>query len=308
MIRSASNNKKWKNKKLNNKNKNSKVKFKTVIEFIGVITAIVSTFSFVSVFFQKYMNFGRCFYFDFDMNYYDFSLTTESIFVFVFTFIAGILGVTLSSIQNTVWNTLDSFIKSHKIRKIKSIIIKLIVVILMLALVAFIIVHMTIMLIPSMDYRKIFGGLICFFYVTTFVLLRGFDLKSKKAMFIAFAIICISLVITIACAKISEDYNSAKDQREFPIIFEGQKTYVVISEGKEEYSAYQCVITDDKLMILVDVHKYFDIQCTKTIPVEFKDVEKKDLKPIPSEKVEKYLKDEYNLSQPYEIEYYNENI
>jgi hypothetical protein len=75
---------------------------------------IIGAFSLLLVFLEKYMSFERCFYFDFDMNYFDFSLSTESLFVFIIAFIAGILGVVWSVIQNKIWNIFESKIINVK--------------------------------------------------------------------------------------------------------------------------------------------------------------------------------------------------
>lgn len=62
---------------------------------------------------------------------------------------------------------------------------------------------------------------------------------------------------------------------------EGEKEYyVVISQGKERYSAYKCLLlcneNEGVLDIITDVHKYFDIDGTETIPVEFEKINFKE--------------------------------
>lgn len=270
---------------------NKIIDIKEITEIFGCITAIISAFSLIIVFLQKYISFGRCFYFDFDINYYDFSFSAKSMFTFIITFIAGIIGVIWGVLQNTSWNLLE---KINIINKTKMIIIKLITSFLIIIVTVITTFYFSILLIPQKDYEALFVLLVFISDLIMIQILRSLKIKSKKATIITVLIVGIALIVLFSCCAMKMDYDKAENQRVFPIILENKSSYVVISQSKEKYSAYECIIKGDTLNLFTDSHKFFNIDSTKTTPVEFEKVERVNHKPIPSSKFEEAIMQQHN--------------
>ena len=100
----------------------------------------------------------------------------------------------------------------------------------------------------------------------------GKEIPLKKAI-IGIIICIIAFVIIYAGPLMRDEYKSAENQKEFLIITEEVNSesndYVVISEGKTQYSAYLCVLEYEEntsiLKIIIDQHKYFDIDSVETM-------------------------------------------
>jgi len=101
-----------------------------------------------------------------------------------------------------------------------------------------------------------------------------------KEKIIIWSVAALSIILVFfASLSMRYEYKQAMEQKTFPIITEnGGERYVVISQSKEEYSAYLCEFKTenekDVLIIRKDAHKYFNISDTKIIKVEFDKVER----------------------------------
>lgn len=93
------------------------------------------------------------------------------------------------------------------------------------------------------------------------------------------------MILFFASLSMRYEYKQASEQKVFPIITENKnECYVVINQNKENYSAYLCEFKmeneKDVLIIRTDIHKYFRINDTKIIKIEFNKVERLSTNPL----------------------------
>ncbi|QSX05695.1 hypothetical protein JYG23_13670 [Sedimentibacter sp. zth1] len=151
-----------------------------------------------------------------------------------------------------------------------------------------IIVFLSKYFIPEKRLAIQFTIMITMFSMVIYVLIYCFQMDVDNKGILKNILIIISILlflITPICMKM--EYDNAKNQNVFSIIEENfdecKQFYVVISEGKEKYSAYLCKLNKDNegiLTIITDVHKSFDINDTKTIIVEFNEIKRAKTKPL----------------------------
>lgn len=239
-----------------------------VAEIAGCITALVGASSLLYAFLIQYIGMGRCLYFDFDMDYFDFSLSNTSLFMFVFGLIAGaigvVLGVTHYMLLSKFCKFIDSIAKKHKL------IINFFVASLMV-IVSAIITYLCAHAILPVAYANMFFSLVILVDWGVFGILQMLwvNLINGRRISAALLISYTLVTIVIAASLMNTEYQDAVKQKVFPIIDQNEIPYVVISEGKKDYSAYQCKIEDNSLCIITDKHKYFSINNTDTTMVEF---------------------------------------
>ncbi len=261
-------------------NKNEEFSLTKIIEGIGLFTAAIAVLSVVSAIIYRYISLGRCLYFDFDIDHYDFSLSNTSTLVFLLSVITGIVAGFLSLLAYILLNKLLMYVN----RKLFKVIISMIICILYILFTIFI----TRFFIPEERIAFIFWFMLLVFTIITSAIILIFNINKwkRKIIYSSAVIIMMLLVIAPICMRIQ--YEEAKDQKTFPIIVEkidGETNYyVVISEGKEKYSSYLCKMQEESgngvLYIIIDVHKYFNVNDTRTTKVEFQEVKRNITTPL----------------------------
>lgn len=261
-------------------NKNDDFGFTKTSGMIGLLATAITVLSVVITTLYKYISLGRCLYFDFDLDYYDFTLSNSLALVFLLSVIVGIIAGILSLLGYTLCNILLKYMN----KKIYKIIIFVVICISYIFLTRFIIM----LFIPEEKLTYQFWFMLLFFSVIISSIIWMFEnfIVKKKIVYLSALIIAVLIIIAAICMRI--EYDEAKNQRTFPIITENVdgklKYYVVISKGKEKYSSYLCIIKEEEgvgeLHIVTDVHKYFDINDTETIKVEFQEVKRYETTPL----------------------------
>ncbi len=255
-----------------NNYKNSLIKLS---EFLGLFAAIIAFISVISTLLIKYISFGRCLYFDFDLNYYDFSLSNTSLIIFILCIISSIIASILSVFISSIWIKFSAIIDKKNHKKL----CKCIFIIIIVVLSVFFIYALSYMCFPNKELVYLFTATTTMFSITIYSIVYNIKQNIDKNKNIKLTLIIsfiISMFLTVIMMKYN--YDEGKEQLVFPIIVEEIDNeiyyYVVISEGKM-YSAYWCNIdyTTDTLTIKKNYHKYFDIIETTAIPVYFKEIE-----------------------------------
>lgn len=258
-------------------------------KYVACFTALIAIVSVIGASLIKAISFGRCLYFDFDMDYYEFSLSKSIVYVFVITLVC----VLIALIQSVILRIVYYFIKRKLEAKsrAKKIVLKLVASFILIVLEIIITCWLWKLLFPDRQqavYLATITLLLCF-TIYCFIYMIWGEIDKRNIMKIILIIPIISLLIfTLGFAGL--EYEKAEEQKEFPIITYNQEHYVVISEGKTRYSAYKCKIEDEVLLIITDQHKYFDIDSTDTVIVEFIDKKPKKQESIsPVEFLEKAI-------------------
>lgn len=245
--------------------------FSKLKEILGIFSAIIAIITIVGSVLLKYISIGRYLYFDFDLDYCDFTITNTLILIFVFAVIATIISGSISFITYRVWKVIS---KCYK-RKIYKMIIGVVLVIFNV-IIYIIIAELTI---PEDNLSTLFSVSLCILAVTSYAIIYQLD-GGVKNYFKIFITISVLIILTTTISLITMEYDKAKNQTSFSIIIEEQdgeeNYYVVINKGKEKYSAYLCDIVEENnvLKIVINEHKYFSIENTKTYNVTFDCVER----------------------------------
>lgn len=280
----------------NEKNRNNKLKVYSpqdeksrltkLIELIGFITAMIALCSIILTVVIKYISLGRCLFFDFDLDYYDFSILNTSKYLYILSIIAGIISIVMSFILYEIWNFLLSFIYKSKFKKKK--IWKCIAAFILFIIVIFFNILLSFYFIPEKYSARYFCLLIfiCSYAITSFLLIQDVKISVIKDKIIVWSIGIFSfMILFFASLSMRYEYKQASEQKVFPIIIENNnECYVVINQNKENYSAYLCEFKieneKDVLIIRTDIHKYFRINDTKIIKIEFNKVERLSTNPL----------------------------
>jgi len=259
-----------------------KIKIKKITEVIGFFSANIGLLSIISSVVSKYISIGRCWYFDFDLDYYDFSLSNTSKLIFYISVVAGIISGFVSMLIYTVWKRITPYFeKKIGYKKCINIIIALIILFISFIIIIAIILFL---FIPVFEMIKLICLLVFVFSIITFFIIYLNDpIDEKKKIALPLSAIAFIILFVIALSMRAE-YDNAKNQRIFPIIVESAdenlEYYVVISTGKEKYSAYLCEIREEKgknvLHIITDKHKYFNINDTDTVRMQFQEIKRKE--------------------------------
>lgn len=249
-------------------------------ELIGFITAIIALCSIIITIVTKYISLGRCLFFDFDLDYYDFSILNTSKYLFILSIVAGIISIIMSFIFCAIWNLSISLINKRKFKKrfpwnwLTGLIL-IIIFIFLSILISFYFIPEN----YSATYFCIII-LVCSYAISSFLLFQDFKIDVIKEKIIIWSVAAFSIILVFfASLCMRYEYKQAMEQKTFPIITEnGGERYVVISQSKEKYSAYLCEFETenekDVLIIRKDAHKYFKISDTKIIKVKFDKVER----------------------------------
>lgn len=248
-------------------------------ELIGFITATIALCSIIITIISKYISLGRCLFFDFDFNYYDFSIMNTGKYMFILSVVAGIISIIMSFIFCAIWNLSISFINKRKFKKrfpwnwLAGL--SLIIIFIFLSII------LSFYFIPEFLSSTYFCIiiLVCSYAISSFLLFQDLRIDVIKEKIIIWSVAALSKLVFFASLSMRYEYKQAMEQKTFPIITEnGGERYVVISQSKEEYSAYLCEFKaeneKDVLIIRKDAHKYFNISDTKIIKVEFDKVER----------------------------------
>lgn len=265
----------------------AKSQFAKATECIGFFAASIALLSVLSTVATKYISLGRCFWFDFDLDYYDFSLSGSTCAIMIYSVAIGLISSVISTAQYLAWHGIQKMQQKRQEKKPfsrrKAFLYKAISVLLLV--IALLIVVMTICLffVPNPKIAAQYSTTIILLSEVLYIYINLFQPNAKKSNFIKIVgIIAAAVIIILIQSSFQRQYDSAKSQTTFPIITdvstENTQYYVVISQGKEQYSAYLCTFDQadglDALKIVTDVHKYFSINDTKTLPVQFKTVKK----------------------------------
>lgn len=238
---------------------------------------------------MKYISIGRYLYFEFDLDYCEFSLTNTVVLMFVFAVIATIISGITSFITNRLWGV----VSKHYKKKVQKVITGIALVV--VNIVFYIIISQ--LLIPEDNLSAIFFAVLCILAITSYVFINYFDNGLiKNNYFKLVSGIAVVIILIAAVSLMRTEYINAKDQTTFPLIIEEKGAdryyYVVINKGKEMYSAYLCEVVEDTqtLNIIINEHKYFPINNTKTYSVAFASVER-------------YIRNDLSVSDFLEMDY-----
>ncbi len=264
----------FKTKKTDNENKHKSSQEKMAVEMLGkyiaCFSALCTIISLLGIGFLKFISLGRCMYFQFDIEYYDFSLSNLSTFIFIFFLACSFISLLQSIIINRFYRKIKDFLKKH----CDSFVLNVLLIILLFIFDAFATFYFYKLTIPDEYLADNAAGLsvaFCIFISFITYSICGGDI-SKKTRKISI-IIAALILLTISFAFINVEYNGAKNQHEFTIISCDKDTYVVISKSSSRFSAYKCNINDGVLSIITNDHKYINIEGSEAVQVKFNDVD-----------------------------------
>lgn len=277
----------------------SENKLKKFVDVIGLLTAVIAVLSIITSVIFQYISVGRCLYFDFDLDYYDFSLSNSTKFYFYLSMAAGILSGVTSILIYNLWRKVSPYFSKIKhTKRWKRISFVIIIILHFVTMYA-----LSDILIPDKKTATWFYAFVFIFtiFIYFFIYAVNSDIEKKWPPVVSSVLTIVIIIIIGACMKI--EYEEAKDQKNFPIIVENVdqevKYYVVISKGKENYSAFLCEFEEENgvavLYIITDKHKYFNINDTETTKMKFHFVERKETTPLTvGEMIDKYGQSKIN--------------
>lgn len=233
--------------------KKERISYSEILKFLITIFPIFSAL-FTLLF--KFISMSSVWYYQFDFNYYDFSLSKVDLFVFIYTIVSTLSGIIIALINSYISKQI--FKKSKK----KNFLLELLANI----AIAFIIyIFISLIIIDLFEFETMFGLFVMvsiFSYGITFMFLPNNN--SIKKSFKIFVIIGVVFIIVFTCFLFKVGYNTAQENNEFQIInycdtvSENESLYVVISESKDKFSAYRCEIDEKGLTVYTNYHKFFD--------------------------------------------------
>ena len=250
--------------------------------------AFISISGIVSLSAVTIIQYGRAFYFTFDLEYFTIQSYSSSIFLLSTIVILIITIVLLTKLNILILRILYFYIyckiKEHyTFGKFAKSVIVFIFFITLFLVEFFLIGHILNGFIEPELAVSILRLFIIFTGTVPFILLvikPFFTDNVPSSSFIKFKLIGLMFfLIVIVYQFTSSTYTQAKDQRAFKIITTDTQTkYVVISEGKF-FSAYECDINTEngKLTIYTNQHKYFDLVSTDYDYVQFDNVSREQL-------------------------------
>ncbi len=229
------------------------------IHYSDIIKSVIAVLPILSAVFTllfKFISLSKVWYYQFDFDYYDFSISKVDLFVFIYTIISVLSGIIIAMIISYM---IKEIFKKLNIKKFW---LELIVNI-FFAFIIYTIISLVIM--DLFKFEIMFGLFIIisiFSYGITFMFLLNNN--SIKKSFKIFVIIGTVLIIVFTCFLFKAGYKTAQENREFQIINycntvnENESLYVVISESKDTFSAYKCEIDEKGLTVYTDYHKFLD--------------------------------------------------
>lgn len=233
--------------------KNKRISYSEILKLLITILPIVSAI-FTLLF--KFISLSSVWYYQFDFNYYDFSLSKIDLFLFIYTIVSALSGIIIALINSYISRQI--FKKSKK----RTFLLELLANI----LIAFIIyIFISLIILDLFKFEIMFGLFVIisiFSYGITFMFLPNND--SIKKSFKLFVVISIILVIVFTCLLFKYGYTTVKENTEFQIISytdtfsKNEDLYVVISESEDDFSAYKCEIDENGLTVYTNYHKFFD--------------------------------------------------
>ena len=242
-------------------------------EILGILAAAITVTSVIMSAIYTYISSGRCFYFDFDLDYYDFSLSNTSKLVFILALITSTISCVMAFFSYISWNKGSKVLNGVNNKKVR-VILKIGAVIILILIDIVGLYCFLEYFIPNKEIISMCFVIMILMLFEIIILLFsiGKEIPLKKAI-IGIIICIIAFVIIYAGPLMRDEYKSAENQKEFLIITEEVNSesndYVVISEGKTQYSAYLCVLEYEEntsiLKIIIDQHKYFDIDSVETM-------------------------------------------
>lgn len=234
-------------------NKKEKINFSEVIKLLIAILPILSAI-FTLLF--KFISLSKAWYYQFDFNYYDFSISKSDLFIFIYTIVSVLSGIVIAL-------TISYLIK-QLLKKLhtKNIWIEMFTN-LFIASIIYIVISIFI------NYLFVFG-IMCEYYLISSIFSYGITfmfLSNNKTIKNSFRILVIIGVVLIGIFSeflFKTGYNTAQNNKEFQIInhyntiSQKEDLYVVISESQDKFSAYMCEIDKNVLTVYTNYHKYFD--------------------------------------------------
>lgn len=269
-----------------NKEPKNNFSFEDITKFIACVTACIGLVSLLSTVLLRYANFGSELYFEFDIDYYDFSFSNTFIFEFVVLVLTSTLGILIGTGVYVLVNIISNLLKSTKINIKKKWVKAIFLVGIFLAasfVIIYIVYQLLALIIPENKGAVMLSTYTLFIGASTFGILNMLWIKVCKTNIIKIlAILIVGLMILVTGTFVKTEYNNAKSQKNFSIISQSKHLYVVISQGKDKYSAYECSINvkSNTLYIMTDRHRYFNVQTTPTTLVKFKNINQRSYDPI----------------------------
>lgn len=246
-------------------------------EIIKIMITLLPTLSVICTILFKFASMGTAWYYQFDFNYCDFSISNADLFVLIFT----ITTITLTIIiTHLVFYWQMKLINNRKIRKVIAKLqkTKIFTGFKIKRWIADVIVNVlsigTIILIFGFIIKSLFVyKIIIVYYLMLAILSYGFTLiflpksGSLKRFVNSCVVLCSLMALFIFAILFKVNYDTAKDNRNYQIINYSdivseneldEELYVVISYSKKGFSAYKCDIDSENLIVYKDYHKYFD--------------------------------------------------
>lgn len=236
-----------------NYTKKEKINFSEILKTVITILPILSAI-FTLLF--KFISMSSVWYYQFDFNYYDFSISKVDLFIFIYTIISVLTGIVIAL---TISYLLKQLLEKFPAKKIWiEIFINLFIVAIIFILISLFI-----------DYLLVFD-VMCEYYLIVSIFSYGITFmflpnnRTIKKSFKILVVVGIILIGIFSGLLFKSGYKTAQENKEFQIVnycdtvSENESLYVVISESKDKFSAYMCEIGEDGLTVYTNYHKYFD--------------------------------------------------
>ena len=233
---------------------NEKTDLSKIIKELVTISSILSL---ILTVLSKFISMGTVWYYQFEFNYYDFSITKTDLFLFIYTILSALSGILIAIfVSYTIKRLQEKF-------KIKSFLIEILldsfIAIIVFSIIFIILKYLLIYRIAYSYYLIV----ATFSYILTNIFLPNY--KSVKNYLKVLCVISCILIVFYTLVMFGWSYSSAQSNKDFQIINytdpidKQHNYYVVISESKNNFSAYECEINEDTLVVYTNYHKYFDI-------------------------------------------------
>lgn len=280
-------------RKSNSINNNDVLDLQKVKNYIVMFSTLIVILSALGTVLVKLISLGRYFYFDFDLEYCDLSSNKLTVGTFVICFVIFVISILISVTTNIIVSKSFNDLNTKDKSKVKKKVYKFIISVIIILSDIFIICMLCYIIIPNLSFRILIAAYSIVFTLIFYCIIYIFGgIRSKKGAFKIAIVLSALIIFLMIFSQIRIEYDEAKAQRDFQIINYQSQDYIVISKGKEEYSAYMCRIYGDDVILYTNRHKYFDID-TKTYYITFKEVTMRDQETITPDEyrnnVKKYL-------------------
>lgn len=231
---------------------NQKEEPKSIIEIIKEFSFIIPIVSLLFTCITKFISMGHVWHFQFDFNYYDFSLSSLDLFLFIFSLLSSIIGFIIACTTSYLLTLIKKFL--HKtVKPIMQLLTTYLVGITFVVIVSLLVYFVFKATIMALFFGMLSFATMCLTFALIPVNINS--TKTKKMFIISSLVLATMIIFTISSYLFQTSYESAKTKRDFKIVNMDNVNYAVVSESDGVFSAYQCNIDESILTIYTNCQR-----------------------------------------------------